>query len=305
MGLETEIPGNGTQKVKMIFNPMAGAARKHRIDIEEAIRQLQAMGLQPEPWILEPGCDLRQIIQNGQAEGCSMVVVCGGDGTISPVAAELAGTGATLAILPAGTRNNVARSIGIPDDLAAAANIVKNGRRVMIDMGVAACGSVSAAFLELCAVGLVSAITPPGDAARHGELAGIKEFLWTLFSAEPSEISVSVDGCAATRHRGHAVVVTNMPYTGLSFQFGPEGCQRDGLLNVTHFADLSKLELLKHISTGIHPEKQEDPRIRHCLATSVDIATEPLMPVMIDGRVIGKGPVHIEVLRRALAVMAP
>lgn len=296
---------NGNKKALLVFNPLAGAARKRRACAGDAMQALRAVGIQPELFLIETGCDLHSAVRNGLAEGCRLFVACGGDGTVSPVAALLAGTDGTLAILPAGTRNNIARSAGIPEGLDEAAAVVRDGRKAMVDVGIARCGNDEIAFLELCSVGLASALTPSGDAARHGELAGMKDFLWTLFSAEPSDILVSVDGDPAMRHKGHAVLVTNMPYTGLSFQLGPEGCQRDGLLNVTHFADLSKIDLLKYVSTGIHPGKREDPRICHRLAQTVGIETDPPMPVMVDGAVIGETPVHVEVRRRALAMMVP
>ncbi len=290
----------------LIFNPLAGKTRKNHVCVEEVMAALQLAGISPELMLIEQGRDMRYAVLAALTQGKRLFVVCGGDGTVSPVAAALAGSDSALAILPAGTRNNIARSCGIPEDLQGAALVASTGRKAMIDMGLVQCGgAVITPFLELASVGLASALTPPGDAARHGELAAVKDFLYTLFSSEPAQIHLTIDNSEAMHHKGYAVLVTNMPYTGLSFQLGPDGCQQDGLLNVTDFADLSKLDLLQYIATGVTTEKREDPRICHRMARTVDIRTEPPMPVMVDGEVIGDTPVHIEVSRRALAMMVP
>ena len=69
-----------------------------------------------------------------------MFVVCGGDGTILAVAEALIGTRATLGIIPTGTQNDVALSLGIPADVPAAIALLRTGRRIKVDVGLAASG---------------------------------------------------------------------------------------------------------------------------------------------------------------------
>jgi diacylglycerol kinase (ATP) len=95
-----------------------------------------------------------------------------------------------------------------------------------------------------------------------------------------------------------------MPYIGFHYQLGPVESFKDGLLDVLFFADLNKLELLGYVLQGVGEGHPEDPRIRHYHVRSLEIDTQPPMPVMADGNALGDGLVHIEVRRRALAVMA-
>ena len=185
-------------KAKLIFNPSAGAARASPVQILDVIHEMQAWKLVPEAFLVEPGCDLPGVVQDALAQGIRMFVVCGGDGTISAVARTLASTPprATLGIIPIGTQNNTALSLGIPADIPAAIAILRTGRRIKVDVGVADCGSSSSRssgdfgtggesstpFLEVCSVGLVSTLFPSADDIQHGDLARVGDFLATLVS---------------------------------------------------------------------------------------------------------------------------
>jgi diacylglycerol kinase family enzyme len=232
-----------------------------------------------------------------------MFVVCGGDGTISAVARTLAGTRATLGIIPIGTQNNTALSLGIPADIPAAIAILRTGRRIKVDVGMATCGKINTPFLEVCSVGLISTLFPSADDIQHGNLARVGDFLATLAASPPAEIHLLLDDKQEIHNLGHVVLVSNMPYIGLHYQVGSAASFKDGLLDVLFFADLSKLDLLGYVLQGVGEGKPEDPRIQHYHVRRVDIDTQPAMPVMADGTALGEGLVRIEVRRRVLAVM--
>ena len=127
-------------KAKLIFNPKAGAIRGSPVEILDVIHEMQAWNLVPEAFLVEPGCDLPGVIKDALAQGIRMFVVCGGDGTVSAVASTLASTPidrATLGIIPIGTQNNTALSLGIPTDIPAAIAILRTGRRIKVDVGMA------------------------------------------------------------------------------------------------------------------------------------------------------------------------
>jgi diacylglycerol kinase family enzyme len=290
-------------RAKLIFNPSAGAARASPIEIVDVIHEMQTWKLVPEAYLVEPGVDLPKVVQDALAQGFRMFVVCGGDGTISAVARTLAGTHATLGIIPIGTQNNTALSLGIPDDIPAAIAILRNGRRIKVDVGMASCGNINTPFLEVCSVGLISTLFPSADDIQHGNLARVGDFLATLAASPPAEIHLLMDNKQEIHDRGHVVLVSNMPYIGRHYQVGSIASFKDGLLDVLFFADLNKLELLGYVLQGVGEGKPEDPRIQHYHVRRVDIDTHPTMPVMADGSALGEGLVRIEVRRHALAVM--
>jgi diacylglycerol kinase (ATP) len=291
-------------RAKLIFNPSAGAARPDPIQIVDVIHEMQTWNLVPEAYLVEPGCDLPGVVQDALTQGFRMFVVCGGDGTISAVARSLAGTRATLGIIPIGTQNNTALSLNIPNDVPAAIAILRNGRRIKVDVGMATCGKISTPFLEACSVGLASTLFPSVDDIQHGNLAQIGNFLATLAGTPPAEIHLVLNNKQEIHDRGHVVLVSNMPFIGFHYQLGALASFGDGLLDVLFFADLNKLELLGYVLQGVGEGHPEDARIQHFHVRRVDIDTHPCMPVMADGNALGEGLVRIEVRRHVLAVMA-
>lgn len=290
-------------RVKLIFNPISGANDKSPVQLMDVIKEMQAWKMVPEPYLIEPGCDLPGVVRDAIAQGIRMFVVCGGDGTTSSVARALIGTTATLGIIPTGTQNNVALSLGIPTDIPTAISILRTGRRFKVDIGISTCNDISTPFIELCSVGLFSTLFPSGDDIQHGNIARIGDFLATLTTSPPSEIHLLLDDKQEVKKLGHVALISNMPYVGLHYQVGSLNSFNDGLLDVLFFADLSKLDLIGYVLKGAGTSKEEDPRIQHFRVRRVVIDTHPAMSIMADGVTIGEGSVRIEVRRHALNVM--
>ncbi len=290
-------------RAKLIFNPIAGAARSTPVEIVDVIHEMQAWNMVPETYLVEPGVDLPAAVKDALAKGIRLFVVCGGDGTITSVARSLAGTSATLGIIPIGSQNNTALSLGIPDDIPAAIAILRSGRRIKVDMGMVTCGGITTPFLEEVSVGLISTLFPSADDIQHGNLARIGDFLKTLATTPPAEIHLTLNNGQRIHNLGYVVLVSNMPYIGAHYMVGSPSCFKDGLLDVLFFADLSKLELLKYVFEGVGAEFLEDARIQHYQVSELEIRTRPAMEILADGILIGKGKVHMELRRRVLGVM--
>ena len=303
MSIESHSTNKRRMRVKLIFNPSAGAARGSRIELLDVIHELQAWQFVPETYLVEPGCDLSVVVQNALAQGIRMFVVCGGDGTILAVAEALIGIRATLGIIPSGTQNNMALSLGIPTDIPTAIATLRTGRRIKVDVGLAASGRIVRPFLLACVVGLASAIFPSADDIQHGNITRIGDFLATLIASPPAEMHLVLDNRLEIHTQGHVALVSNMPYVGLHFQVGAATAFNDGLLDVLLFTDLSKVELLGYAAQKVVGRGSEDSRIQHFQVRTVDMDTQPAMPVMADGLALGEGPLHISVRRHALAVM--
>ncbi len=105
---------------------------------------------------------LAQTVARAVESGAQLIVAAGGDGTVGLVGTELLGTDVALGILPLGSVMNIARMLGIPRDLAAAAEVLAARRVATIDVGEAN-GQV---FFETATVGMNAAVF---SAAQHFE----------------------------------------------------------------------------------------------------------------------------------------
>jgi len=288
-------------KAKLIFNPASGNPAESAAQLLELLRQLQTVNIQAEVLVVQPEMRLSALARHAVRNGFRMVIVSGGDGTIENVALGLVGSATTLGIIPTGTRNNLARSLGIPtDNPAGAVALLREGCRLKIDVGQIRQGHVRRFFLEAGAVGLASALYPSADDIQHGDLGKIPEFISTLVSAAPSVIRLRLD-----HHRreiithAHMVLVANMPFLGANFQVAPDVLFGDHQLDVFVYSELGKVDLIDHAVRNTI-----DERIQRFQVKRIVIATDPPMPVMADGVLLGDGPATLTVLPNGLAAMA-
>ena len=122
----------------IIYNPTSGRQRSRRLhSIEEAARILQGSGIDAHPLPTTRAGSATELARDAVQHGCEMVVVCGGDGTINEVVNGIAGTDAPLAVLPAGTANILAKELGIPWNIPAAARLIASGKLARIALGQA------------------------------------------------------------------------------------------------------------------------------------------------------------------------
>jgi diacylglycerol kinase family enzyme len=100
-------------------------------DLQE---QLRRRGLQARVTMMHSGKELLAAALSAVKDGSSMVVAAGGDGTVSAVASQLAGTDTVLGVLPMGTLNHFAKDLGIPLALDAALDVLAQGRVAQVDV---------------------------------------------------------------------------------------------------------------------------------------------------------------------------
>jgi len=215
------------QRVFLVFNPSAGPPAESPDRLMSIISELQKLGYTPEVFLIHPGCDLPGVLQAALRRKIRMFMVSGGDGTIERVAAELAGTRAILGAIPTGTANNVALSLNVPPTIPEAVTLLRTGRRVRVDMGLVECGDKARHFLEVCTVGLLSALFPSADQLQRGNLAHLGDFLSTLVTTPMAKLSLTLDGQHLLETQGHVVLVTNMPYAGPNFPIARANAYRD------------------------------------------------------------------------------
>jgi diacylglycerol kinase (ATP) len=290
-------------RAKLIFNAGSGRPEESPQQLSSILSAMQDHQILPEVYTVRPDSRLEAVVHDALRAGIKLIVVAGGDGTIDGVVGALVGSDATLGIIPTGTRNNVAFNLGIPEDIPNSVALLRQGRRLKIDVGRVHSGYARHWFLEAAAVGLVSDLYPMADDIQHGKLTMIGELLSKFVSATPSRLRMDYGGLRPLHTSGLMIMITNMPYFGPHFQISPDVSFRDGHLDVFTFSDMNKLNMISYamlsqIGFGA------DIGIQHYRVKHARIRSTPRMPVLADGIPLGEGSLSVHVHPRVLAVMA-
>jgi diacylglycerol kinase (ATP) len=233
------------------------------------------------------GVPLRNLIQQAIDEGCERLIVAGGDGSVSRVVNALAPKlgDIELAILPTGTGNDLARSIGVfGDSLEAAWRIAVEATATPIDVVRVSNGSVSY-FVNAATGGFggkVSTDVHATDKERWGSVAYWITAFSKLAEVDPYDIRLEMDDQTISLTL-FSVAIANGRYVGGGFPIAPSAYLNDGLLNVTTIPVLPPLELLAAGVDFTLGRNQAASPAKTYQTTRARIHSEPDMPISLDG----------------------
>ncbi len=266
----------------------------------------------------DPEVLLRQVRAAADG-GVQRIIVGGGDGTLSAAAGELAGRDVRMGVLPLGTGNDFARSLGIPTDLASACRVIANGAERCVDVGL----SNGRAFLNAASIGLSTAITrrlSPNLKRRFGRGAFAVSAATEAVSHRPFRAELEIDGVAHS-FDAHQVVVANGRYHGGGRLVAPNASPDDRRLDVyviqsrqTAFPDEAEpargrvQDLWTLFRVGVllvRGRHLEHPAVTHFRATRVRLDAEPAQELDVDGELRGETPIEFGVRPASLRVLVP
>ncbi|MDO9640216.1 MAG: diacylglycerol kinase family protein [Pseudotabrizicola sp.] len=188
----------------------AGSGRKSAARIGQLIAPLQAAGLAHEVRLIRKGAQIPAAARKAREDGFATIIAAGGDGTICSVATELAGSDIALGILPLGTFNFFARSLGLDTDPGSAMIQLLAGVETQV-----AAGEVNGKlFLNNASLGLYPALLERREAAyaRWGRsrLAAYWSGLRVLATYNrPSRMTLTIDGVVQVRHSPMIFIAQN------------------------------------------------------------------------------------------------
>ena len=218
-----------------VFNPAAGARRRRRLT--RALDTMLGLGMRPELAETEGPGNAERLAREGAARGEALVIAAGGDGTIAEVASGIAGSDASLGVLPLGTANVLAWELGLamrPED---AAGRLASGRMVELRPGLACFADGRARlFVQMLGAGFDAAVVRDLDLGlkrRIGKAAYVLETLRQLRRYDFAPIAATVDG--QTRHATSAIITKGRLYAG-RFRLAPEAKQGEPGFHVALFS---------------------------------------------------------------------
>lgn len=260
------------KRARLIFNPTSGRDNEdNAARLAKIVSSLRAHGIQARVGLKTSGGSARQLARQAVDAGDPLVVVAAGDGTIGDVASQLIGTSTVLGIIPIGTMNNLARSLGIPLGIDDACKLIGMGTTRHIDIGrVTSNGSTkSEYFMECAGVGLSAIAALAGQAFHKRHWSVIPKAFRKFAEAKLGTMVVEMDGNvveASTR----IVTVSNAPLMGNKMLAVPGGKMDDGLLDVQIYDGMNDASLVKHFmaaSSG-SPDELKTYRVRKVRITA-------------------------------------
>jgi diacylglycerol kinase (ATP) len=305
---ETTTPRTGLwlpsrPRIRVIWNPESGAKggiRVRHVDEGRLRDAMQRAGLGTELIAAADAAETRALARDAARRGYDVVVAAGGDGTVDLIAGELLGSETALGILPLGTVMNIARSLGLPRDLDAAADVIANGVVRSVDVGEVR----GRPFFEGASVGMNAAMFGAAEAFDRGDWRAIARTIWTAIRYRPARMSIDLDD-RKLRTRALMVAVANGPYVGAGLTIAPAARLDDGHFDVRVFRRLSKLRLVRHLVSIAFGRHRYAPEVDSYRSRSVRIEGARALPARADSRDIGTTPVEFAMRPAALKVVAP
>jgi diacylglycerol kinase (ATP) len=291
-------------KARVICNPTSGGGSYDPDEIREELEGLEVDWVETKG--PEDAIDAAQDWQEG------LLIVAGGDGTINDVVNGLGRAGfpegVTLGILPAGTGNDLAATLCIPEDPQLAEDVIRQNRERRLDVArVRSEGIGERFFINVATGGLGAEISYANDEElkeRWGKLSYLRASLEVARNFEVRELTIYLDG------EGHQVkavniAVGNCRYTGGGWPATPKANPEDGLLDVVVIETLGVADLLGLAPAVLDESGYLDREgVLFVRAKEIRIETQPPgLEFTADGEVIGNEPAEFSVLPKALKII--
>ncbi|MBD0357077.1 MAG: lipid kinase [Rubrobacter sp.] len=248
---------------------------------------------------------VREVLDDGS--GYRLLILGGGDGSVSSVVDFLAHHDVTLGLLPLGTANDFARTLGIPSDIEGACDAIANGKVVDVDLGLAG----ENYYVNVASVGLGVEATralSPWLKKSAGPLAYPVAAVRAFLNHEPFSARLTFpdgDHEPVEYERLLQVAVGNGRFYGGGMVVAPESGIDDRSLDV-YAIELGRhrdlLGVVRYLKSG---DFFRNESVDHYRTPRVLLETEPELPLNIDGEVVARTPQEFSVAQNALHVLVP
>jgi YegS/Rv2252/BmrU family lipid kinase len=278
-------------------------SRRGRALFREAQEKLTAAGVR----LVESHAvaDPRKLVPTVTAAvraGAPMVIVGGGDGSLSCSVDELVGRDCVFALLPLGTANSFARTLGIPLDLDGAIATIATGVRRRVDLGI-----INGDYFANCAaMGLSPMIgegIPHGLKRWLGRVGYLVWAIWCLIRFHPFRLTVRTDE-GETRFWATEVRIANGGHHG-GVELIESAEVDSGQIVVQAVEGRSSLNLLRDWFAKYWKLESREQTTREFHARRIEIETRPRQRISIDGEVLARTPCVATVAEAAIEVVVP
>lgn len=278
-------------------------SRKGQALFEEAERLLTEAGVHliaAHP-VTDPS-RLNSVVRKAVRDGAPMVIVGGGDGSLSGTVDDVVDKDCVFALLPMGTANSFARTLGIPLDLPGAVEVIATGRRRRIDLG----RIDGDYFVNAAAMGLSPMIgdTVPHNLKKYLGRAGYLVWaIWCFVRFRPFRLIVN-DQTGEHRVWATEVRIFNGRYHG-GVELVETTDVDSGDIVIQAVTGRSLARLVWDWYAKFFRLQSRDETTEEFRGQKLTIDTRPHHRISIDGEILARTPATVEVARRAIEVVVP
>ncbi len=260
-----------------------------------------------QPLVADSAAGSAELAARAVADGVDVLAVLGGDGLAHLALQACAGSTTALAVIPAGTGNDLARALCVPDEplpaARAIADAIRTGRFASMDLGRVSGGSWFATVL--CA-GFDSAVNERANTLRWP--AGPRRYdvalVAELARLRPRPLTVETDS-TVLRLDATMVSIGNLPFYGGGIPICPDAVPDDGLLDITVVGATTRRVLLAILPTLRSGRHVDHPAVTTMRARSVHLAGRNHWVAYADGERQARLPLTVRCVRSALSVVRP
>ncbi len=239
-----------------------------------------------------------------RAAGADLIVAVGGDGTANSVAAATCRTGLPLGLIPAGTANDLARTLGLPLDATEAAHVIAAGRLKTIDLG-----DVNGTFFfNVASLGLSVKLADKLSGVskkRWGRLGYLWALLRALAEARPFHAAITGEDGHTILVKTLQIAVGNGRHYGGGMIVEQDANISDGQLDLYSLEFKAVWKLLTIAGSFPAGRHGLSPEVRTLRGRRFEIATRRARPINIDGEVLGTTPAIFTVHPAAIRMIVP
>ena len=255
--------------------------------------------------------ELESFAQNAISQGQRVLLAMGGDGTFQALANAAFGEDVVLGVLPIGGGNDFAAALGLPSDPVKAAKAVLGGQPRSVDLVRAhTADGRTRLYGGGGGIGLdAEAARYASGAYRHfpGRLRYIASALRALAGYVPLDFRIEFPGSNLPSFEARSMLVAalNSPTYGAGLRLAPDATVDDGTLHVVIIEELSKFGVLRLLPRLVGSGELRTSRVKRWRVSRVRLTTDRPCLFHGDGKILGPAPVEIEVVPKAIRVLAP
>jgi len=249
----------------------------------------------------------REIAERAVYGRIDLIIACGGDGTLQEVANAAIDSMTPLGLIPLGTGNDVARSIGIGTDVDLAIKTLAEAPAQLTDAIWYEIGTKTGWSLNACGVGMDAAVghrINRGFRYLRGTAAYIAAIADTLVRYRPSRMCIELDGASFSTQAMLCTVANCRSYGG-GMLIAPMARMDDGVFDVIVIDDVSKIEFLRAFPSVFSGKHLLHPKVKAFAGRRITIESDPPRPVLVDGEILPPGPATFEIRPNVLRFVRP